>query len=125
MLHSLVSLIGRAMMAAIFLRGGFEKAMASTATIAQFSKLGLPNPPLAYGVTVGVELLGGLAVLIGWKTRFAAPILAIWCLATAYVAHSNIADHAQLIHLMKNICMAGGFLQLYLLGPGKISIDRR
>ena len=125
MLNSLASLIGRAMMSAIFLKAGFDKAIASEATMTYFSKIPLPNPPLAYGVTVAVELLGGLAILVGWKTKWAALILAFWCVATAMVAHYHPGDRNQMIHFMKNICMAGGFLQLFVLGAGRFSVDRR
>ena len=125
MLNNLASLIGRAMMSAIFLKAGFDKAMTSEATITYFSKIALPNPPLAYGVTVAVELLGGLAILVGWKTKWAALILAFWCVATAMVAHYHPGDRGQMIHFMKNIGMAGGFLQLFVLGAGRFSVDRR
>lgn len=125
MLNSLASLIGRVMMSAIFIQAGINKAMTSTATIASFSKIPLPNPPLAYGVTVAVELLGGLAILVGWKTKWSALTLAFWCLATAYVAHYHPGDRGQMIHFMKNVAMAGGFLQLFVLGAGRFSLDRR
>jgi putative oxidoreductase len=125
MLNSIVALVGRALMSAIFLYAGGTKAMASTATLAYFDKLALPNPPLAYAVTVAVELLGGLAILAGWKTKPAALMLAVWCVATAMVVHYHPGDRAQMIHFMKNLSMAGGLLQLFLLGAGRFSLDRR
>ena len=125
MLNNSVQLLGRLLMSAIFIQAGINKAMASDATIAYFTKLSLPNPGLAFGVTVAVEILGGLAVLVGWKTRWAALVLAFWCIATAVVAHYHPGDRGQMIHFMKNICMAGGFLQLFVLGAGRFSLDRR
>jgi putative oxidoreductase len=125
MLNSIVALVGRALMSAIFLYAGGTKAMAATATLAYFDKLALPNPPLAYAVTVAVELLGGLAILAGWKTKPAALMLAVWCVATAMVVHYHPGDRAQMIHFMKNLSMAGGLLQLFLLGAGRFSLDRR
>ena len=125
MLNNAAQLLGRLLMSAIFIRTGINQAMASDATIAYFTKLSLPNPGLALGVTVAVELLGGLAVLVGWKTRCSALVLAIWCIATAVVAHYHPGDRGQMIHFMKNICMAGGFLQLFVLGAGRFSLDRR
>ncbi len=125
MIAAIVALVGRVLMSAIFLQSGFAKAMTSTATIAYFEKLTLPNPPLAYAVTVAVELIGGLAILAGWKTKPAALVLAFWCVATAMVAHYNPGDRGQMIHFMKNLCMAGGFLQLFLAGAGRFSLDRR
>ena len=125
MLNGVVALLSRALMSAIFLQAGYTKALTHTATMAYFDKLALPNPPLAYAVTVAVELLGGLAILVGWKTKPAALLLAGWCIATAMVAHYPPGDRAQLIHFLKNVCMAGGFLQLVLLGAGRFSLDRR
>ncbi len=124
-MNAVVALFGRLMMSAIFLQSGIMKAMAPDATLATFAKLAIPNPPLAYGVTVGVEILGGITVLVGFKTRWAALLLAGWCIATAVAVHYHPADRGQMVHLMKNICMAGGFLQLFALGGGRFSLDRR
>ena len=123
-MKDVVSLVGRLMLCAIFVWAGINKAMAHDATVAYFTKLALLNPPLAYFVTVAVEALGGLAILVGWQTRWVALVLAIWCLATAYVGHWNFADRNQTIHLMKNIAIAGGFLQLSVLGAGRWSFDK-
>jgi putative oxidoreductase len=122
---SIVQLLGRILMAAIFIEGGIHKAMARVPTMAMLDHYNLPNPSLAFVVTVAVELGGGLAVLVGWKTKHAALILAFWCIATALVAHYHPGDKGQMIHFMKNVCMAGGFLQLYVLGAGRYSLDRR
>ena len=67
----------------------------------------------------------GITLLIGWQARWSALILAIWCVATAMVAHDHPDDRNQMIHFMKNICMAGGFLQLFAFGAGRLSLDRR
>ena len=116
---------GRILMSAIFIYGGIGKAMAATATIAYFEKLGLPLPPVAYAVTLLVEIGVGITFLLGWKARCTALILAVWCVATAMVAHFHPDDRGQMIHFMKNICMAGGFLQLFAFGAGRLSLDRR
>ena len=120
-----VALLGRAMMSAIFIWSGIGKALAATATIAYFAKLGLPLPPVAFAVTLVVEIGVGITLLIGWQARCSALILAVWCVATALVAHFHPDDRGQMIHFMKNICMAGGFLQLFAYGAGRLSLDRR
>lgn len=113
-------------MSAIFIQAGIAKAMSSQATIAGFAKyLSLPNHKLAYAVTLAVEIGGGIAVLVGWKTRWAALILAFWSIATAMVEHYHPGDKGQMIEFMKNVCMAGGFLQLFVLGAGRFSLDKR
>ena len=125
MSRDIASLIGRVMMSAIFIQGGISKAMTQGPTMAMLARYALPNPGLAYLVAVAVEIGGGLAVLVGWRTRWAAVVLAVWCIATAMVAHYHPADRGQMIHFMKNVCMAGGFIQLCLLGAGRFSLDRR
>ncbi len=126
MLNNVIQLLGRVLMSAIFIQGGINKAMAPDATMAGFAKYPLlPNPGLAYAVTLAVEIGAGLAVLVGWKTKWGALTLAFWCIATAVVAHYHPGDRGQMIHFMKNVCMAGGFLQLYVLGGGRFSLDKR
>ena len=125
MLNQAVGLLGRVLLSAIFLWAGFNKAISPDATIASFTKLSVANPPLAYTVTLAVELLAGAAVLVGWKTRCAALALAIWCGVTALAVHYHPGDRGQMLHFMKNLCMAGGFLQLFVLGGGRFSLDRR
>ncbi|HTR85139.1 MAG TPA: DoxX family protein [Reyranella sp.] len=119
-----LQLIGRWLMAVIFIVAGFGKLMAPAATQAMMAKYGLPMPMIAYGVTVAVELGGGLLLFVGLWTRPVAIVLAIWCVATAMVAHTNFGDPGQRAHFMKNIAMAGGFLYVYVLGAGMHSLDR-
>jgi putative oxidoreductase len=119
------ALLGRVMMSAIFISGGISKAMAASATIAGFERLGLPVPQVAFAVTLLMEIGVGILFLLGWKARCMALALAIWCVATALVAHFHPGDRGQMIHFMKNICMAGGFLQIFAFGAGRLSLDRR
>jgi putative oxidoreductase len=112
------------MMAAIFIQVGINKAAAPSATIATLTKYGLPIPGVAYAVTLLVEVGVGIAFLLGWKARYAALVLAIWCVATAFVAHYHPDDRGQMVHFMKNLCMAGGFLQVLAYGAGRFSVDR-
>ena len=117
-------LLSRVLMAAIFVQGGINKAMAPTATMAMMARYSLPLPGAAYAVALLVEIGAGIAFLIGWKARHAALVLAIWCVATAFVAHYHPDDRGQMIHFMKNLCMAGGFLQIVAYGAGRFSVDR-
>jgi putative oxidoreductase len=120
-----IALLGRILMSAIFIQSGIGKALAPAATIAMMGHYAMPVPAGAYIVAVLVELLGGIAVLVGWRTRWAGAVLAVWCVATALVAHYHPGDRGQMIHFMKNLAMAGGFLQLAAWGAGRFSLDRR
>lgn len=117
------ALLARVLLGALFVWAGYGKAMAASGTIAYFGSLGLPLPPVAYAVTVAVELVGGLMFITGFLFRPVALVLALWCIATGLVAHSDFADRNMLIHFYKNVAMCGGFIYAALLGPGRISID--
>jgi len=116
-------LLGRVLMSAIFILAGFAKLTGAAATQAMFVKMGLPVPELAWAVTVAIELIGGLALLLGVATRPVGVLLGIWCIVTALVAHSNLGDPQMRIHFMKNLAMAGGFAYVAVLGAGAFSID--
>jgi putative oxidoreductase len=120
-----VGLLGRVLMSAIFIHGGYLKAMAPTATMGIMSHYGLPLPGAAYAVALIIELGFGVLFLIGFRARLTGLVLAGWCIATAMVAHYHPGDTGQMIHFMKNICMAGGFLQVVAFGAGRLSVDRR
>jgi putative oxidoreductase len=119
-----VGLLGRVLMSALFIWAGALKAMAPTATIAYFAREALPVPGAAYALALLVEIGGGIVFLTGWRARAVALVLATWCLATAAIAHYHPENREQMINLMKNICMAGGFLQVVAFGAGRISLDR-
>ena len=119
-----VGLLGRVLMSAIFIHGGYGKAMAPSATMAGFAHYGLPMPGAAYALTLAIEIGVGILFLVGFRTRLTGLILAAWCIATAMVAHRHFDDPGQLIHFYKNVCMAGGFLQVVAYGAGRLSVDR-
>ena len=120
-----LALAGRLLMSAIFIHGGVVKALAPTATMGYFGKLGLPMPGAAYALTLLVEIGVGILFLVGFRARLTALVLGIWCIATAMAAHYHPGDIGQMIHFMKNVCMAGGFLQVVAYGGGRFSFDRR
>lgn len=120
--EALLTAIGRVLLAAIFLWAGFGKLMAPGPTIGYFAHVGLPMAPAAYVVALVVELLGGLALLVGFQTRIVAAVLALFCLFTAFAVH-GFADQGNAINAMKNIAMTGGFLFVIAHGAGAFSID--
>ena len=116
-------LIGRVLMSLLFILGGWGKMMGAAATQAMFAKQGLPMVELAWILAVVVELGGGLAILFGLFTRPVGLIMAIWCVATALIAHTNLADRAQEIQFFKNMGLTGGFLYVAVFGAGAWSLD--
>lgn len=125
MSSNLILLIARILLSSIFLLSGFGKLTDIGGTAAYFANYHLPAPT-ATAVIVGlIELLGGLAIILGFRTRIAAWVLGIFCIATALVAHTNFSDMGQLINFQKNLAMCGGFLALAMIGAGAWSIDGR
>jgi putative oxidoreductase len=122
---SAVPAIGRVLMAAIFIFSGFGKLMAPAATIGYIASTGLPLASLGYALAVVIELGGGIALALGYQTRIVATVLALFSLATGLAFHNAVGDQNQMIHLMKNISMAGGFLQVAIFGAGAFSLDAK
>jgi putative oxidoreductase len=120
-----VSLIGRILLAAIFVVSGLGKLAAAGATQGYIASVGLPAPMLVYLVAVVVELGGGVLLLIGYRTRPAALALAVFSVVAAALFHHALGDQNQFIHFLKNLAIAGGLLQVVAFGPGLLSVDNR
>jgi putative oxidoreductase len=116
---------GRAIIGAVFLMSGLSKLAAYGATTALIATVGLPVPPLAWLVAVVVEAGGGLLLLLGFRTRAVALVLAAFVVATAVFFHRNFADQNQMIHFLKNLIIVGGLLQIAHFGAGAVSLDNR
>jgi putative oxidoreductase len=86
------------------------------------SSAGVPGAFLP--AVIATEVLGALAIILGWKTRTFAVLLAGFSLLTAITFHRNFADQMQMINFLKNVSIAGGFLLLVANGAGPLSIDR-
>ena len=113
--------VGRLGLSLIFILSGIGKLMAWHATEKVLIAHGLP--PGLLPLVVFAELGGGLAVLCGLLTRWAAVGLFVYTLLAAMIFHNNFADHEQWINFMKNFAIAGGFLVLVVHGAGGLSID--
>jgi putative oxidoreductase len=118
-------LVGRVLLSAIFLLSGLSKLAAPAATIGYISSVGLPAAPLGLAVAVGIEILGGAALILGYRTRIVAAGLAVFTIATALAFHHNLADQNQFFHFFKNVAMTGGLLQVVAYGAGRFSLDAR
>lgn len=118
-----VLILARVFMAFIFLISGISKIFAPDAIRRYMEAAHVP--PVLFWPVVIFEILGGLAILIGYQSRFAAAALAGYCLLTALLFHSNLSNQIQLVMFLKDIAMAGGFLYLASFGSGPISLDMR
>ena len=123
-----LNLIGRLLVVALFLPAGLAKITGFAGTVGYFASLGIPVPTLAVVVTIAVEVLGSLALLVGYQTRLVAIVMAIFTLAASVAGHAYWAapaDQAFVAQLLffKNMAVIGGLLVLASAGAGAFSID--
>ncbi len=129
-LQNPLALIGRIMLALIFITSGFSKIVGFEGTVGYIASKGVPMASLAAILAIVVELGGGLAVAVGFMTRWVALALAVFSVVVALIFHAYWgvpADQAmgQQINFWKNISIAGGFLVLAAFGAGAISVDAK
>lgn len=122
-------LVGRILMAFIFLFAGYGKVTGFEGTVGYIASKGLPLPQIAAIGAIIVELGGSILMFLGWKARWAAAALFVFTGLTALFFHNFWAVPAdlaqnQMIHFMKNISMMGGLLYVVVYGSGPISIDK-
>lgn len=125
-----LALIGRVLLAALFIPAGFKKIGGFEGTVGYINSVGLPLPEVAAAAAIVVELGLGILLLVGFKTRLAALGIALFTLAAAFFFHnywSMPADKVMMNQLMfwKNLAIAGGLLAFTAFGPGRFSIDKR
>jgi putative oxidoreductase len=118
---SLASLAGRLLMATKFVISGCAKLLGYEDTASLMETHGLPSQLLP--VVIVTELGGGLALVLGWKVRWVALALAGYCILSALAFHFDLSNQDQAFNFLKNVAMAGGFLQLYAFGSGRFALD--
>ncbi|MBK9520756.1 MAG: DoxX family protein [Rhodocyclaceae bacterium] len=116
-------LIGRFLMALIFIVAGAGKIGSYGGTQEYMQAMGVPGAVLP--LVILTELGGGLAICFGLKTKLVAILLAGFSVVSGVIFHHNFADQVQAIMFMKNLAMAGGFLVLAASGAGAISLDEK
>lgn len=127
-LRSSLLLIGRLLISAIFILAGVSKLANYDQTAAYMASKGMTMIPLFLIGAAAVEILGGLSLFLGFKTRIGAALLLIFLVPTTYIFHSfwtaSGAEHAQeQIDFLKNLAIFGGLLYVLNFGPGGLSID--
>ena len=122
---SVAPAIGRVLLATIFIFSGIGKLLNPAGTIGYIESVGLPFATAGLIAAIVVELGGGLLLAVGAKVRPVALLLALFSIVTGVLFHSALGDQNQMIHLLKNIAMAGGLLQVVAFGAGAYSFDAR
>ena len=125
---NVLTLTGRVLIALIFVISGFGKLTAFSGTVGYTASLGVPMPEVATAITVALELLGGLAIVAGWRVRTVATVFALWLIPVTLLAHNPFTadaahQQAQMINLLKNAAILGAMLLLAAHGAGAWSLD--
>jgi putative oxidoreductase len=121
-LRRMGALLGRLMLAYIFVQSGIEKISGPKGTMQYMVSGGLPHSlvPELFVLSVVVELLGGLMLIFGWYAELAALIIFLWMIPVTIIFHVSIGDT---VHWEKNLAIMGGLLMVAALGPGGFSLD--
>jgi putative oxidoreductase len=115
--------LGRVLLSVIFIQSGVSKMFGYEGAQGYMEAHGVPAMLLP--LVILTEAGGGLCILLGLFTRWAAILLAGFCVLAALLFHRDFADQMQMINFMKNITIAGGFLVLAGAGPGALALDNR
>ena len=122
-MSNLIDFIGRLLISALFLISAYNKILSIDGTMSWMEGYGIPGF-LLYP-TIAIEIILPLFIIIGYNARISAALLAIFCLATAFIFHFDFTDQMQTIAFLKNIGLAGGFLFILANGTKEWSIDKK
>ena len=126
-----ICLLGRILIGGIFVQSGFQKLMGLDAFAASLARNGIPAAiaPVLAPIGAGVEFVGGLAVVFGLMTRYAAVLMIVFVIVATLISHrfwalEGAERRAQTVQFAKNVAIIGGFLFLFVTGGGRYSLDR-
>jgi putative oxidoreductase len=113
----------------MFLAAGYGKITGYEGTAGYMASAGLPMVAVLLPLTILVELGGGIALVVGWKARWAAVLLAAFTILATLIYHNfwamtGDAEMVNTLFFLKNVAVIGGLLMVYAFGPGKFSVDR-
>ena len=120
-MKDLIDLISRVLISLLFLLNGYFKIINYDGTIEWMESYGVPGIFLTPAIIL--EIAAPILIIIGYNTRLAASLLAGFCIATAFVFHTDFSNQIQITSFLKNIALAGGFLIIAINGARKFSLD--
>ena len=117
----IVELIGRIFLSALFLIEGIGKISMQEDVMMYMEDYGVPG--IFFIPAVVLEILFPLLLIVGYRTKWAASIMALFTFTVAIIFHTDFSEGMQLVFFLKEIAIAGGFMIIVAYGPGKISLD--
>ncbi|MCH7881031.1 MAG: DoxX family protein [Proteobacteria bacterium] len=121
MINNGSTLAARVLISIMFIMAGYNKIGGFEGTQGYMESMGVPGWLLP--VVIGVELICGIAVLVGYQTKIAAFLLAGFTFLTAVIFHSDFSQQMQMALFMKNLAITGAFLLLFVHGPGQWALN--
>jgi putative oxidoreductase len=127
-MNNVLNLFGRLLVAALFLPAGLSKLGGFEGIVGYIASAGLPLPQVGAALAIVVEIVGSVALIVGFQTRIAAAVLALFTLVATVIFHAfwgAAPEQAYVQQLMffKNIAVVGGLLLLVSTGAGALSLD--
>ena len=119
---NVLDLIGRILISALFLISAYNKIFNLESSMSWMEGFGVPS--FLIFPAIAVEIILPVLVIVGYRARLAAGILAIFCLMTAFLFHLDFSDQSQLVSFLKNIGLAGGFLFIVANGTKDWAVDK-
>ena len=117
----IVEFIGRVLLSALFLIEGLGKVSAQENVVMYMEDYGVPG--ILFVPATILEILFPLFLMVGYKTKWAASVMALFTFAVAIIFHTDFDEGMQMIFFLKDIAIAGGFMIIVAYGPSKISLD--
>tara|TARA_Y100000992_G_C20855089_1_gene300095 strand:- start:14 stop:400 length:387 start_codon:yes stop_codon:yes gene_type:complete len=120
---NLIDLIGRVLISLVFLLSGYNKILNYDGTISWMEGYGVPG--FLLWPTIILEIILPILIIVGYRTQLSAILLAIFCMVTAIIFHLDFANQMQVIALLKNFGLAGGFIFIAINGPKDWALDQK
>ena len=120
---NLIDLIGRVLISLVFLLSGYNKILNYDGTISWMEGYGVPG--FLLWPTIILEIILPILIIVGYKTKLSAILLAIFCVVTAIIFHLDFTNQMQVIALLKNFGLAGGFIFIAINGPKDWALDQK
>ena len=121
-LQNPLSLLGRALLALLFIPAGFSKIAGFAGAAGYAASKGVPVPEVAIAAAIAVELGLGFLLLVGFQTRWAALGIAVFTFVISFIFHP-LSDPSQAQAFFKNMAVVGGLLTVAAWGAGLWSVD--
>ena len=122
-MSNIIDLLARILISILFLLNGIFKLNNYDGNVDWIESFGLPGILIIPAIIL--EIFAPILIILGYKVKISAGLLSLFCIATAFIFHNDLANQIQLTAFLKNIALAGGFLFLMINGAKDLSLDKK